>query len=293
MRAALLLVAALLSTGAARAAEGPAAVLNALSRLEPVRVTENIAYADGPRHRLDVYAPTFGATQGLQVVVFFYGGSWDSGDRAMYRFVGAALAARGMVVVIPDYRLYPEVRFPAFLEDGARAVQWARANAAAYGGDPSRLILMGHSAGAQIAAMLAFDRQWLGAVRLDPRRDVAGLVGLAGPYDFLPLESATLKKIFGPPAGRERSQPINFVTGEAPPAFLATGARDTTVDPGNSKRLAARIRAKGGEATLKVYDRPDHRLILGALSPPLRLVAPVLDDVTGFVRQLSQREAGR
>ena len=293
MRAALLIALALLSTGAARAAEGPTAVLNALARLEPVRVTENLAYADGPRHRLDVYAPTSGAAQGRPVVVFFYGGSWDSGERAMYRFVGAALASRGLVVVIPDYRLYPQVRFPAFVQDGARAVRWARDNAASYGGDPSRLVLMGHSAGAQIAALLAFNRHWLGAVRLDPRRDVAGLVGLAGPYDFLPLKSAKLKEIFGPKAGRGRSQPINVVTGEAPPAFLATGARDTTVEPGNSVRLAARIEAEGGAASLKVYDRADHRLILGAFSPPLRLIAPVLDDVTGFIGRVTAPEAGR
>lgn len=293
MRAALLLAFALLMMAPARAAEGPVALLNALARLEPVRVTEDLAYADGARHRLDVYAPVSGVTKGLPVVVFFYGGSWDSGERAMYRFVGAALASRGMVVVIADYRLYPQVRFPAFVEDGARAVRWARDNASAYGGDPSRLVLMGHSAGAQIAAMLAFDQQWLGEVRLDPRRDVAGLVGLAGPYDFLPLKSATLKDIFGPKAERGRSQPINFVTGEAPPAFLATGARDTTVDPGNSTRLAARIRAEGGEVNLKVYKRADHRLIIGAFSPPLRLIAPVLDDVTGFVGRVTAPEAGR
>lgn len=298
MRAALVIAFALLMIGTARAAEGPVALLNALSRLEPVRADTGIAYAEGPRHRLDVYTPvSVGGNappaNNLPVIVFFYGGSWDSGERAMYRFVGATLASRGMVVVIPDYRVYPEVRFPGFLQDGARAVRWAKANAARYGGDPDRLILMGHSAGAQIAAMLAFDRQWLGAAGLSPQRDVAGLVGLAGPYDFLPLRSARLKTIFGPPAERWRSQPINFVTGAAPPAFLAAGGRDTTVDPGNSTRLAERIRAKGGEAELKIYEKLDHRLILGAFSPPLRLLAPVLDDVTGFVARVPARGAAR
>ncbi|WP_428032000.1 alpha/beta hydrolase [Ancylobacter sp.] len=288
MRAALLAL-SLLNVGAATAAEGPVAALNALARLEAVQVTENLSYADGPRHRLDVYAPS-GQGQGRPVVVFFYGGGWEAGERAMYRFVGAALASRGFVTIIPDYRLYPEVRFPAFVEDGARAVRWARDHAAEFGGDPSRLVLIGHSAGAQIATLLAFDDQWLATVKMVPRRDLAGVVGLAGPYDFLPLGSAKLKKIF-PEPGRGSSQPINVVTGEEPPAFLATGANDTTVDPANSARLAARIRQKGGEATLIVYKKADHRLILGAFSRPLRLVAPVLDDVSGFLDRVTMHGA--
>lgn len=293
MRAALLLALAVLMMAPARAAESPIALLNALSRLDAAKVSADHAYAAGPRHRIDVYTPTTGRKRDLPVVVFFYGGSWDSGERAMYRFVGAALASRGMVVVIPDYRVYPQVRFPAFVEDGARAVRWARSHAAEYGGDPGRLILMGHSAGAQIAALLAFDPQWLGAVGLDPARDVAGLVGLAGPYDFLPLRSERLKAIFGPKAERWRSQPINFVTGASPPAFLATGARDTTVDPGNSTRLAERLRAKGGTVELKSYGNLDHRLIVGSFAPPLRLLAPVLGDVSGFIARLPAQGATR
>lgn len=293
MRAALLLALALLMMAPARAAESPIALLNALSRLDAAKVSADHAYAAGPRHGLDVYTPTTGRKHDLPVVVFFYGGSWDSGERAMYRFVGAALASRGMVVVITDYRVYPQIRFPAFVEDGTRAVRWARAHAAEYGGDPERLIVMGHSAGAQIAALLAFDPQWLGAVGLDPARDVAGLVGLAGPYDFLPLRSERLKTIFGPKAERWRSQPIHFVTGAAPPAFLATGARDTTVDPGNSTRLAERLRAKGGTVELKSYGNLDHRLIVGSFAPPLRLLAPVLRDVSGFIARLPAQGATR
>ncbi|WP_371348123.1 alpha/beta hydrolase [Ancylobacter sp. IITR112] len=293
MRAALVISLVLLMTLAARAAEGPVAVLNALSRLEPARVDTGLAYAEGARHRLDVYRPASGNGTDLPVVVFFYGGSWDSGERAMYRFVGAALASRGMVVIIPDYRVYPQVRFPTFVEDGARAVRWAKTHAARYGGDPDRLILMGHSAGAQIAALLSLDPKWLGAVGLDPQRDVAGLVGLAGPYDFLPLRSARLKAIFGPKAERWRSQPIHFATRAAPPAFLAAGERDTTVDPGNSTRLAERIRAKGGEADVRLYKGVDHRLIIGAFSPPLRLLAPALNDVTDFVAAVPARGGAR
>ena len=175
----------------------PTAVLNALAPRDGVTPTRNIAYADGPRHRLDIYAPLPAVTP-APVIVFFYGGGWASGSKAMYRFVGAGLAARGVLVVIPDYRLYPEVRFPAFMDDAATAVAWTRANASRFGGDPRRLFLMGHSAGAQIATLLALDAGYLRSVHLSPRRDVCGVIGLAGPYDFLPLRSATLRDVFGP-----------------------------------------------------------------------------------------------
>ena len=217
------------------------------------------------------------------VVVFFYGGNWQEGEKSTYRFVGAALAARGLVAIIPDYRIYPEVRFPGFIEDGARAVRWARDHAAEFGGDPGRVVVMGHSAGAYIAAMLAYDRQWLAAVDLDPDRDVRGLVGLAGPYDFLPLHSDTLKIIFGPDDRLAATQPINFVEGAAPPAFLATGRDDDMVDPGNVTRLGRRISEKGGAVTVKFYDGVGHRMLIGAFAAPLRPLAPVLRDTVGFI----------
>ncbi|SHO66776.1 Acetyl esterase/lipase [Pseudoxanthobacter soli DSM 19599] len=281
--------AGLVSAGLASAVLSPLATLNALSRLERVKVETNLAYGDGARHGMDVFTPRDGKDR-RPVVVFFYGGGWEEGERASYRFVGAALASRGIVTFIPDYRVYPQVRFPGFLEDGAGAVRWARTNAGRFGGSPARLVLAGHSAGAHIAAMLAFDPQWLAREGLDARRDIAGFAGLAGPYDFLPLRSATLMDIFGPEAQRAGTQPINVVSGDRCPAFLATGARDTTVEPGNTDRLARRIRASGGDATTRRYARADHRTLLGALARPLRFIAPVLDDVTGFVERVTTRE---
>ncbi len=255
-------------------------VLNGMAPRAGIDVRRDVAYGAEPRQRLDVYAPA--AAAGAPVVVFFYGGGWESGDKADYEFVAAALAARGIVAVVPDYRLYPTVRYPAFLEDGARAVAWAHAQARALGGDPSRLVLAGHSAGAYIAAMLTLDCRWLAEAGLDIRATVAGMIGIAGPYDFLPLHSPTLKAIFGPPETLPETQPIHYVDGTAPPMLLVTGTGDDTVDPGNSARLAARIREAGGTAEVVSYPGVGHRAIIGAVAWPLRFLAPTLADLVRF-----------
>ena len=230
-----------------------------------VRVAD-IPYAQGPRGKLDVYRPR-APHPGAPVVVFFYGGNWQGGDKALYRFVGASLAARGMVVVIPDYRVYPQVRFPAFLEDNARAVRWTFDHAAGYGGDPGKLFLMGHSAGAYEAAMLALEPRWLADVGLRSDRDVRGLIGLSGPYDFLPLHSETLKAIFGPPETLPATQPINHVDGRGPPALLMAGSADRTVRPSNSQNLADRIRQRGGAAEMVIFPKVGHARTITDLLP--------------------------
>jgi acetyl esterase/lipase len=281
----------LLFTGVGLMAWSPASVLNVIARWGNYRATTGIAYAPGSRHSLDVYAPEPRA-EAAPVVVFFYGGNWQEGDKAVYRFVGAALAARGLVTVIPDYRIYPEVRFPGFLEDGALAVRWAHDHAAEYGGDPGRMVLMGHSAGAHIAAMLTYDRQWLAQDGLDPDRDVRGLVGLSGPYDFLPLHSDTLKIIFGPEDRLAATQPINFVAKGAPPAFLASGRDDDLVDPGNVTRLARRITETGDAVSVKFYAGVGHRTLIGAFAPPLRPLAPVLRDSVEFIDGVTGATSG-
>ncbi len=248
-----------------------------------MQITRDVAYAPGPRGGLDVYRPVAARTP-APVVVFIYGGSWDSGARKDYTFVGTALAGKGFVAVIPDYRVYPEVRWPTFLQDNARAVAWARDHAAEYGGDPHRLFLMGHSAGAYNVVELGVDKRWLAAVGMDPQRDLRGVIGLAGPYDFLPLDSDELKVIFGPPEGRPATQPINHVDGRNPPLFLATDTADTVVRPGNTLRMAAKVRAAGGPVEEREYKGLSHELLVGAIATPLRLLAPVLRDVTDFIR---------
>jgi acetyl esterase/lipase len=257
-------------------------VLNTLEPKFGVVATHDIAYAPGPRHGLDVYRPRQGAPH-RPVVVFLYGGGWDTGDKAQYEFVGAALASHGYVAVIPDYRIYPQAHYPDFLEDSALAVRWTRDHAADYGGDPEVLFLMGHSAGAYNAAMLALDPRWLAAVGLDPHRDLRGVVGLAGPYDFLPLQSQELKAIFGVEGQTPSSQPIDHVDGRAPPMFLAHDIADKVVYVRNTERLAAKIRAAGGEVEVRLYKGLSHALMIGVVAAPLRFLAPVFRDAVQFI----------
>ena len=266
----------------ALAACSPLKVLNAVEPRGGVEITQGLAYGADPRQALDVYAPRKRRPD-APIVVFFYGGSWDSGRRSDYRFLGASMAAQGFVTIVPDYRIYPQVRWPAFLEDSALAVRWARDHGAAYGGDPGRLVLMGHSAGAYNAAMLALDGRWLGAVGMTPVRDVRAMVGLAGPYDFLPLTSEQLKVIFGPERQRPDTQPINHVGSGTPPLWLGTDLHDHYVDPGNTTRLAAAVRARGGQVETRAYPRLNHELMIGAFALPLRWLAPVRRDVTRFI----------
>lgn len=261
----------------------PLPFLNAVIPTDGYRVIRNLPYAEEPRQHLDVYLPTAPAHHPARVVVFFYGGRWQFGSREDYLFAAQALVSRGLVVVIPDYRLYPQVRFPGFVEDGARAVEWVKAHISAYGGDPDRIYLMGHSAGAHIAALLALDSRYL------ERGTVRGLVGLAGPYDFLPLESEDLKQVFNAPPDESEhgiladTQPITFADGADPPVLLLTGRDDTTVDPGNSLRLARKLQELGGEARVTSYPDLGHAGIVGALAAPLRHWAPVLEDSVGFI----------
>lgn len=261
--------------------------LHTFNRLVPKdsggrEAASDIAYGAHARQQLDIYVPSAGNGP-HPVIVWFYGGSWNSGTRHGYDFVGRALAAQGFVVVVPDYRLVPEVQFPGFVEDGAEAVRWARENVTAHGGDPDRMVLAGHSAGAYIAAMLANDPQWLG----EDRAALSGMVGLAGPYDFLPLDSESTVAAFGHWPELEETQPVSFADGDAIPALLLTGAEDTTVRPRNSIALSAVLAEAGVEAAMVSYDGVDHIDILIALSRPLRGRAPVLDDMTAFARQVT------
>jgi acetyl esterase/lipase len=255
----------------------PADLVNALAGHD-FHLVGDLPYGTDARQKLDLYVPE-AAPGPLPVVVFFYGGNWQTGSKAEYLFVGAALAARGFLVVVPDYRLYPEVRYPDFIADGAAAVRWTLDHIAAYGGDPTHVSLMGHSAGAYIALMLALDPEWLGPARAR----IKSAVGLAGPYDFLPLTDPALKLIFATSPDLALTQPITYADGTAPPVLLVAGRRDTTVLPANTTYLAERIRAHGGRVKTIYYSLLSHITLIGALGEPLRLVTPVLGDVTRFL----------
>ncbi|WP_232476162.1 alpha/beta hydrolase [Flavisphingomonas formosensis] len=247
------------------------------------RIAAGVRYGPLPCHRLDVYAPRRPAAGPLPILLFFYGGGWSSGERDYYGFVGRALAARGFITVIPDYRLVPQVRFPAFLEDCAEAVRWARAEGGAHGGDPDRLLLAGHSAGAYNAAMLALDPQWLAG----DRGAVRGFVGLAGPYDFLPLAPGFATEALGRWPVPEETQPAHFAAPGAPPALLISGDRDDVVSPQNSLSLAARLHATGNAADLRVLPGIGHVELIATLAQPLRWRAPVLAAIAGFAARVT------
>lgn len=256
-----------------------------VDRLEYSRnVTEHDHIVFDQKHdlALDTYMPA--GAHDDPVVVFFYGGSWSEGKRHWYRYVGDALADNGVVVLIPDYRKYPDVHFPAFMHDAARAVAWAREHAAEFGGDPRRLFVMGHSAGGQIAALLACDKRYLADVGMKPR-DLAGMIGVAGAYAFLPFVDDE-PEIFGDDAkGRYDSQPINFVDGDEPPMLLLQGADDDEVPPNNAEAMAERAQAMDGTATLKLYPDVGHNGILLALARGRETRIPTLKDTLAFIAQ--------
>jgi acetyl esterase/lipase len=244
----------------------------------------NISYGADPQQRLDVYAPVQASAGPRPLVVFWHGGRWRFGDKTDYRFVGAALAESGYVAVLPNYRHYPNVKMPGFMDDAARAGEWAEAHAGEFGADTSRLYLMGHSAGAHMAALVALDPRYFAAAGR-PGPPITGVIGLSGPYDFLPLLEPDVQDMFGPPQNYPDSQPINFVRSGAPPMLLVHGLLDETVRPKNSRNLAAALRACGVPVTLKLYPKVAHGDTVAALSLPARGRAPTLTDIEAFVGQ--------
>ncbi len=265
---------------------GCSAGLNKLTPSSTYTLTGGVNYGALPRQQLDIYRPTRKApTGGWPVVVFFYGGSWNWGSRSEYQFLGEALASRGVLTLVADYRLYPEVRYPAFLEDSALAVAYGLREASRLGGNPKRLFVMGHSAGAYNAAMLALDERWLRAAGRSPAA-LAGWVGLAGPYDFLPISNTNAQPVFHHPNYPAGSQPFDHVRRGTPPVFLGAAQGDKLVaTERNTIGMATRLRAADVPVTLKVYERIDHVLLVASMAWSLRWVAPVLNDVASFVKR--------
>jgi acetyl esterase/lipase len=281
-RAGLFAMALLALTGCAKVD-----ILNALIPTGGISVTHDVAYGEGPRRKLDIYVPkTIGVPKTVganaPVIVFFYGGTWQTGTKDDYLFAAQALASTGTIVVVPDYRVYPEVTFPGFLDDGAAAVAWTLHNIAAYGGDTRSVFLAGHSAGAYISIMLTLNRTYLAKQGM-PDAKLAGGIGMSGPYDFLPLTRNDVKPIFEVVPDMAVTQPITYARADAPPLLLLHGDDDVTVGPYNTRNLANRMRALGGNVDDKYYPGVDHIDMVISLTALFRDRDTALADIAAFV----------
>ena len=262
--------------------------INASARDTRVRAHADIVFDPERMLQLDVYA--LPGIRQAPVVVFFYGGSWNSGKRQWYRWLGERLAQQGWVVVIPDYRKYPQVDMDGFMRDASHAVAWVHEHAARYGGSDAHLFLMGHSAGAHIAALLSTDEHWLRQVGMQPAQ-LAGFIGLAGPYDFLPLKKPMFRAIFGYAHAQQiKSQPVHFVDGDEPPMLLLQGKGDRTVYPRNARSLAAAMAAAGEPVQLRMYPDIGHVGLLLSLSRPFACKAPSLQAIVNFIQMRPSRD---
>lgn len=266
-------------------------IVNSLAKLDDYSVIRNIPYAHHDLTQLDIYIPEkkqeLEGTIKHPVVIFFYGGCWggcETRNKEHYEFVAQAFTAKGFIVVLADYRRYPEVVFDSIIDDASHSVKWVKEHIVEYGGDNNRLFLMGHSAGAHLAAMLTLNEALL---KPEVYRSIKGFVGLAGPYDFLPFTDAYQFDVFGPEEKYFESQPINFVDGSEPPLLLLYGNEDVTVFPRNIKNLAEKVNNKQGKVQVHIYPEIDHFSILGALSLPYQNNRPILADIIRFLNEHS------
>lgn len=229
----------------------------------------------------------------LPVLVFIHGGGWHSGDPQDYAFAGRNLADEDMLLVNIGYRLNHNGKFPAMLEDSAKAVRWVYDNIADYGGNPNEIYLIGHSAGAYNAVMLALDRQWLGREGLDDSL-IKGAIGLAGPYDFHPFTTDSARNALGEWPKPLETQPITHARADAPPLLLATGSKDTVVKPRNSAALAKAMEGLGAHITHRVFEGMDHKDILITLARPFDRDQRTKHEISAFLASLrgNKRSAG-
>ncbi len=270
----ILLLASMISLSAC----SPLGMLNATVGDDGYTSVLNLSYSNKSRQGLDIHIPN-NVKKNADVVVFFYGGRWQYGSKGEYGFVADALTSKGFITVIADYRLYPQVDWREFVQDGAMAYQWVVNNIKKYGGNPERVFVMGHSAGAHIAAMAAVDESLLEKSIKRP----CGLIGLAGPYDFLPIRDEDIIRIYSTASDLKNTQPISFVNKGDPAMLLLHGSDDEAVKPKNSINMAAKVKQVGGVADLRMYKDTDHIDILISLSSTFRSYTPALNDTAEFI----------
>lgn len=280
-RRTVITVAALGLAAATVAACSPLRMVNAVAPSDGIEVISDFAYGTHPRQKLDLYRPA--TIRGpLPTVLFLYGGSWKRGSREGYAFAGRALARHGFLVAVADYRTYPDVTFPAFVHDGAKAVAWLHQNAAAHGGRPDNIHMIGHSAGAHIAALVAVDPVYLRTEGLT-QRILGRWVGLAGPYAFYPSEVRSVRAIFEK-TPEDDARPVTRVSANSPPGLLLHGEDDGTVYPFNSNAMATALTAAGSEGHAHMYPGVGHAPLVLSLTEPFTAIAPTLEDSVRFLK---------
>lgn len=294
--AALLAVAAI-GLQIAISRDGPA-VLTAVDRLTGgdggAQLKASLATGDHADQKLHIWGPKERSKSDpvRPVLMFVHGGSWNSGSPDSYGFVGRAFVEQGFVVVLAGYRLGEEGRYPGMIEDVARAFARVREEIDAYGGDPQNIVLAGHSAGAYNMMMVALEDKWLRPHSLSPS-DIAGVVGISGPYDFLPLDSDSTIAAFGHVEDEDAlkaTQPINLIRGDAPPMLLIHGAVDTTVGLFHSKRMSRKVAAADGVVQLATYAQMTHADPLISIASPWRGRRDIVSQIAEFVRQSDAEE---
>ena len=245
-------------------------------------ITEDIAYGTASRQKLDIFVPEDLDEGTAPVVIFFHGGRWSFGSKDQYQFVGIRLASMGYVAVLPNTRLYPEVKFPTFVDDAAAAVAWVQNNIQQYGGS-EQLIISGHSSGAHIGALVVADESYLIKAGGDPQ-GIDAFVGMNGPYDFTP-KADDLRDMFGPPGQFDKMVVTHYIDGGEPPFALMYSSNDETVHEQNLKRLKAKIESVDGQVSTYIYDKGEHTGTVAALSWANPDDLPVADDMQAFIQK--------
>lgn len=255
----------------------PATLLNMITPSESFNVEKNIKFGDHPRFKLDIYNPVK-PKRNSPVVIFVHGGSWSTGNKNMYKFIGESLTSAGLTTVIPDYRLYPNTLYPEPITDTAKAIAWA---AQKY---PERsLVVMGHSAGAYNVLMAGgLVSSFLKAEAVDPCKRVSGIVSIAGPTGIKPLTSEPAIFVF-PDRFTKKDAAMNNVLEPSPPVLFLHGAEDTRVYPENSKKLAEKISARGGLSEVKIYPDLDHIDVVKVLSRYFDDDSALKSDLLNFI----------
>lgn len=270
-------------------------VVNSLSKIYTVDVKENLSFSEHPKLKYDLYLPDTPSQEltTTPVIVFFYGGSWNRGDKSEYEFVGRRLASMGYITAVPNYRLYPEVKYPDFLEDGARSIAHLKTELGKQEYQKykpaKKYIMMGHSAGAYNAAMLALDARWLNAAGLSHTESIQGLIGLAGAYNIYPIKDTEVRPVFEHPNYPPKSQPIDYVKLQHPPTLILAPETDTLVSvERNSQALHQALKAAGNESTFQSIDGTDHITLIGTLSPLLFFKGSTAKPIEQFIKTIHE-----